>query len=102
MPKWTANLWNSYSGFGGVPLEMGAGLRYVGDRFGNTANTLVLKSYTLLDLFATYKINRHVSLTGRVNNVTKQVYAQWADVNYPSQVQLGAPLGYEIGLVGHF
>lgn len=102
VPKWTANLWNSYSGFGGVPLEVGAGLRYVGERFGNTANTLVLKSYTLLDLFATYKINRHVSLTGRVNNVTKQVYAQWADVNYPSQVQLGAPLGYEIGLVGHF
>ena len=102
VPKWTANLWNSYSGFGGVPLEVGAGVRHVGDRFGNTANTLVLKSYTLVDLFATYKINRNVSLSGRLNNVTKQVYAQWADVNYPTQVQLGAPLGYEIGLVGHF
>ncbi|HEX8404263.1 MAG TPA: TonB-dependent receptor [Duganella sp.] len=102
VPKWSANLWNSYSGFGGVPLEVGAGVRHLGERFGNTANTLVLKGYTLVDLYATYKINRHVSVTARANNVTKQAYAQWADVNYPSQIQLGAPLGYEIGLVGHF
>jgi hypothetical protein len=30
------------------------------------------------------------------------LYAQWADVNYPSQIQLGAPLGYELGLVARF
>ena len=102
IPKWTANLWNSYSGFGNVPLELGAGVRYLSDRFGNIANTLVLKSYRLLDLTASYKLSRNISLTARVNNATNKTYAQWADVNYPSQIQLGAPRSYEIGLAAHF
>jgi iron complex outermembrane receptor protein len=102
IPTWTANLWSSYSGFGGVPLEVGAGLRYVGDRFGNTANSLLLKRYTLVDLYATYRLNKNLSLTARVNNATNKAYAQWADVNYPTQIQLGAPVSYEIGLVAHF
>lgn len=100
--RWSANLWNSYSGFHGVPLEVGAGVRYLGDRFGNTANTLVLKGYALVDLYATYRLDRNLSLSARVNNATNKFYAQWADINYPSQIQVGAPISYEIGLVAHF
>lgn len=102
IPRWSANLWNSYSGFGGMPLEVGAGVRWLGDRFGNTANTLVLKSYTVVDLYATYRLSRIISLTGRVNNAADKFYAQWADVNYPAQIQLGAPVSYELGLSAHF
>lgn len=101
VPRWSANLWNSY-GFGDLPLEAGAGLRFVGQRYGNTANTLVLKSYTLLDLYATWRLTRNLNLTGRVNNATNRFYARWADVNYPTQVQLGAPVGYELGLVARY
>lgn len=102
VPRWTANLWNSIGGIGGLPLEVGAGLRYLGDRFGNTANTLVLKGYAVVDLYATWQLDRHLSLNGRVHNATNRFHAQWADVNYPSQVLLGAPVSYEIGLVAHF
>jgi iron complex outermembrane receptor protein len=102
IPTWVGNLWSSYSGFGSVPLEVGAGVRYIGDRFGNTANSLVLKRYTLVDLYGTYRLNKHLSLTARINNATNKAYAQWADVNYPTQIQLGAPISYEIGLVAHF
>jgi iron complex outermembrane receptor protein len=102
VPKWTANLWTSYGNFGGIPFEVGGGVRYLSDRFGNIANTMLLKSYTLLDLYASYRVSRHVSLTARVNNATDKTYAQWADTNYPSQLQLGAPVSYEIGLVAHF
>ncbi|WP_051971499.1 TonB-dependent siderophore receptor [Massilia sp. 9096] len=102
VPRWSANLWNRYSGFGGIPLEVGAGLRYVGERYGNTANTMVLKSYTLIDLYANYRLGSKLSLIARVNNAANRFYAQWADVNYPTQIQLGAPIGYELGLVAHF
>ena len=102
VPRWSANLWNSYSGFGGLPLEVGAGVRYLGDRFGNTANTTILKGYALVDLYATYRLDRNLSLSARVNNATNKFYAQWADINYPSQIQIGAPVSYEIGLVAHF
>lgn len=101
IPKWTANLWTSYQ-FDSLPLEVGAGVRHVGQRFGNTANTVSLERYTLLNLFGSYRLSRHVSLHARINNATDKLYAQWADVNYPSQIQLGAPLGYELGLVARF
>jgi len=102
VPRWSANLWNSYKGFGGLPLEVGAGVRWLGDRFGNTANTLVLKGYALVDLYASYRIDRKLSLSARINNATNKFYAQWADINYPSQIQVGAPVSYELGLVAHF
>lgn len=101
IPRWTANLWASYQ-FAGLPLELGAGLRHVGQRFGNTANTLSLQRYTLLNLFGSYRLDRHLSIIGRINNATDKLYAQWTDVNYPSQIQLGAPLSYELGLVARF
>ncbi len=102
IPKWTANLWNSVSGVAGLPLELGAGVRFVDDRFGDNANTLTLKKYTVLDLYGTYAITSKVSVTGRVNNATNKAYAQWADVNYPSQVQLGAPVSYEISISARY
>jgi len=101
IPDWSANLWASYQ-FATLPLELGAGLRHVGARFGNNANTLALKRYTLLNLFGSYRLNRRLNLSARINNATDKLYAQWADVNYPTQIQLGAPLSYELGLVARF
>lgn len=102
VPRWSANVWNSYSGFGAIPLEVGAGLRYLGERYGNTANTLVLKSHVLVDLYASYRLTRKLTLSGRINNATNRFYAQWADVNYPTQVQLGAPISYEVAVLARF
>lgn len=102
IPKWTANLWNGFSGVAGLPLELGAGVRFVADRYGDNANTLTLNKYTLLDLYGTYAITPTLSVTGRVNNALNKAYAQWADVNYPTQVQLGAPVSYEISLAAKF
>ena len=101
IPRWTANLWASYQ-FSSLPLELGAGVRHVGQRFGNTANTLSLGRYTLLNLVGSYRLNRNLSLSARIDNATDKLYAQWADVNYPSQIQLGTPLSYEFGLVARF
>lgn len=102
VPRVTANLWNRFTGVGGLPLELGAGIRYIGDRFGDTANTLTLKRYTVIDLYAAYDIGRTVRITGRVGNAFNKNYAQWADVNYPTQVMLGMPRSYEVGVTVRF
>ena len=44
--------------------------------------------------------NLKLSLT--VNNAFDKAYARWADIFYPTEVILGAPRGFEVGIVGRF
>lgn len=98
VPKWVANVFTSVADVGGLPLEVGGGLRYVGKRFGNTANSLRLHDYTLVDAYATYALTERVSVTGRVNNLFDKAYVAWADIYYPMEVMLGKPRNYEVSL----
>jgi iron complex outermembrane recepter protein len=107
VPKGTANLWASYRGIAGLPLEVGGSARYVGERFANNANLIAMKSYTAADLYAAWTRGR-TRLTARVDNVTDAVYAAWADPFYVSQaapsflyanqLMLGAPRSYSLML----
>ncbi|MEQ1579346.1 MAG: TonB-dependent receptor [Steroidobacteraceae bacterium] len=101
-PKWVANLWTNYVGVAGTPLELGGAIRYVSSREGDSANTLHLDPYTLVNLHAGYRLATNLMLTARVNNVFDKAYAQWADVFYPTEVLLGSPRTYEFGFVGRF
>ena len=110
MPERTANLWTSYE-FATVPLTLGAAIRYVDDRFADNANNVTLKSYSLMDVFATWK-HRNITLSARVNNATDEEYVSWSDLFYlgqndPSfiyanQVLLGAPRTYEVSIAASF
>lgn len=110
VPETTANLSTSYS-FVGLPLTLGAAFRYVDDRFGDNANGVTLKSYTLLDVFASWKY-RNVTLSARVNNATDEEYVSWSDVFYlgqndpgflyANQLLLGPPRIYEVGIEASF
>jgi iron complex outermembrane receptor protein len=102
VPKTTANLWTSYTGVGGLPLELGGGVKYVGDRYADSANTVKLDSYSLVSLYAAYMISPKLTLTARVNNALDKAYAQWGDVYYPTEVMLGSPRAFELSLSGHF
>ncbi|MEY4932420.1 MAG: hypothetical protein RLZZ403_740 [Pseudomonadota bacterium] len=101
-PKWVANLWTNYVGVAGTPLELGGAVRHVSSREGDSANTLHLDAYTLVNLHAGYRLASNLMLTARVNNVFDKAYAQWADVFYPTEVLLGSPRTYEFGFVGRF
>ncbi|MEQ9450978.1 MAG: TonB-dependent receptor [Pseudomonadales bacterium] len=110
VPERTANLWTSYE-FAAVPITLGAAFRYVDDRFADNANNVTLKSYSLMDVFATWK-HRNITLSARVNNATDEEYVSWSDVFYlgqhdPSfiyanQVLLGAPRTYEVSIAASF
>jgi iron complex outermembrane receptor protein len=102
IPRWTGNFWTSYRNIAGVPLEMGGGVRYIGDRPGNTSNTLVLDSYALVDLYASYQVKPGILLTARVKNLLDKAYAQWADIYYPNQLMLGEPRYFELGVYAKF
>jgi iron complex outermembrane recepter protein len=98
IPRWTANLWTSLRNVGNLPLEIGGGVRYIGNRPGNTANTLILEHYALVNSYASYELRPGILVTGRVNNLFNKAYAQWADIYYPTELMLGQRRYWELGL----
>ena len=77
-------------------------MNYIGKRYGNTANSLILAPYALGIVYVTYEVNRKLSVTGRVNNLWDKKYAQWADIYYPAQIQLGEPRRIEVSALVRF
>lgn len=84
VPRVTTNGWASYQNVAGTPIEVGASIRFVGDRFGTNANTVTLRRYTVADVYTAWTHARY-RLTVRVDNVTDAVYASWADPFYLQQ-----------------
>ncbi len=83
------------------PVEVGATVRHVGDRYHSDANTVKLLAYTVGDAFASIDV-RKTKLSLRVRNITNERYAVWSDPFYPDQILLGAPRSYEISAVMKF
>lgn len=63
IPRNTASLWADYTVTSGplVGVQAGAGLRYIGGSYGDTANTLLTSSATLVDLALRYDLGRAFS-----------------------------------------
>lgn len=111
VPKVTANIWSSYSRVADLPLDIGGAVRYVDDRFGDNANTVLLHDYMVLDLYASWSLGNY-RFTGRVNNVTDEAYAPWSDIFYmqqndpgflyANQVLLGSPRTWEFSVQAAF
>ena len=83
----------------------------VSDRYGDNANDITLKSYSLVDAFASWK-HRNLTVSARINNALDEDYVSWSDVFYlgqndPSfiyanQLLLGTPRTYEISIAASF
>lgn len=100
-PTWVSNIWTSYTKVLGLPLELGGGLKYVGDEKGDYGNTETVKAYTTLNLYATYSLTPKISVSLRVDNVTDQAYGI-VDVNYERQIILGRPQYIQFDVRAHF
>lgn len=100
VPELTANLFTSVDNIADLPVEVGASIHYVDDRYGDNQNTVTLKSYTLTNLFVAYRGDNY-RVTFNVDNLFDEDYVPWSDVFYlhqdnPSfiyanQLLLGAP-----------
>ncbi|HUP93736.1 MAG TPA: TonB-dependent receptor [Burkholderiales bacterium] len=101
VPRIVANAGASYRFPTSTPVEIGASLRHVGDRYNTDANTVKMLAYTVADAHAALDIRR-TRLAFRVRNVTNEKYAIWGDPFYPDQILLGAPRSYELSAAMKF
>jgi iron complex outermembrane recepter protein len=75
VPKWTANAWLTWSFH--PDWQWGGGVRYVGNRFVDNANTIILPEFAVYDMQMSWKPIKHTLLTARVKNLTDKVYSEW-------------------------
>jgi iron complex outermembrane receptor protein len=87
------------------PVEFGASIRHVGNRYLYEDDATTMLAYTTADVFAFVDIPGRdlpwqgldtMRVTFRVRNLTNAVYAAWSDPAYPDQVLLGAPRTFEL------
>ena len=69
----------SWSGRSGLEASLTA--TYVGDRFDGSGETTPMPAYTRLDLAASYPLNPHTRIFGRVENLTNVTYQDPAGYN---------------------
>ena len=103
VPHFIANAGASYRFDTTLPVEIGASMRHVGDRFNYQDNMVVMNSYTTFDAFAFVNIPKtfftgveQTRVSFRVRNLTNKLYAAWGDPGYTDQIILGAPRSYEV------
>ncbi|CAM3842456.1 Iron complex outermembrane receptor protein [Paracidovorax anthurii] len=97
-PRVAGSVGASYRFVAGVPMQVSASLRHVGERFHSDANTVRLAAYRVLDAAWSVDIAPGTQLTLRGRNLTNKVYAAWSDPFYPDQILLGAPRSFELAL----
>jgi iron complex outermembrane receptor protein len=76
IPKHSANLLLSrdFQVASEQVVTIGTNIHYVGKQLGETATTYMLPSYTLVEIFASYKPTAHVKLSAEVHNLFDKTY----------------------------
>jgi catecholate siderophore receptor len=71
-PKNSLSIWTSYQ----FPLKLnvGGGLRFVDDRYGNNTNTRRVGSYSTIDAMASYTLTEHIDLRLNLYNLNDAYY----------------------------
>lgn len=99
VPEVVANLWVTHRL--SSAWDVGAGVRYVGRRFADDANTVRIPSYTVTDAFVAWSSGRNTTWTVRVRNLFDREYVI-APYNAGNQFILGDPRSLEVGVRAHF
>ncbi len=97
VPEKTANLWVSWDATSA--LRASAGVRYVGRRYVDNANTITLPSYTVVDADVRWQVNDSLAAHVSVRNLTKETYAVTGGA---AQWLLGAPRSFEVRLTARY
>ena len=73
--KWVANGWLTWDFVKDWQWNFGA--RYVGDRYGDNANLMIIPEFAVFDTQMTWHVHPKAALTARVKNLTDEVYSEW-------------------------
>jgi iron complex outermembrane receptor protein len=98
VPEQTANLWATW--FVNPEWRVGGGLRYVGQRYRDDANTQRLASYATADFFTAWQPRASTEVALRLRNAFDREYVS-APV-YSNNVLLGEPRTVELALSTRF
>ena len=101
VPQAMANLWSIYRLPTAVPVDLGAALRYVGDRYNDAANALRMHAYMTADAWVSVPY-KDFWFTLRGRNLFDKTYAIWGDNFYPDQVLIGSPRTVELSVMARF
>ncbi|MBA4799220.1 MAG: TonB-dependent siderophore receptor [Rhizobiales bacterium] len=77
MPRHSGSLWLAYDFAEDTALDglsVAGGIRYIGDRFSDNANTVSLDPVILVDVSAKYRLTEKATLAVNLNNVTDETY----------------------------
>lgn len=84
----------------GTELRLGAGVQHVGERLGETATTFTLPDYTLVRLFANWRLSEQVELFTTITNLFDETYYTnsfarlWVQPGTPRTATLGARISF--------
>jgi catecholate siderophore receptor len=78
IPELSGSLWTTYAVRG---VTLGGGIRFSDETFVNTANTIVVPAYKLVDAVASYAVNSHLTLRLNAYNLTDEVYIRSVNNN---------------------
>ncbi len=73
-PEFSGSIWTTVRVVAG--LGIGGGVQHVGSSFVNTANTISIPAYTLVDGLVEYALNAHLTLRLNINNLTDAIYVK--------------------------
>jgi len=103
VPRFVGNAGAGYRFASPWPVEVGASVRHVSNRFNFDDNLVTMDAYTIGDAYVFVDIPKSVfqsvdqtRIAFRVRNFTNRLYAAWGDPGYPDQIMLGAPRSYEV------
>jgi len=65
--------------------NIGLDVLYTGERDDSAYNSIVLKSYSLINMNATYQMSKHLSINGRIENLTDEEYELAATYRTPER-----------------
>lgn len=82
-PEHMANASATYVWSGGLSTTLAT--RYASASFDNPSNTARMDAYTLVDLRASYPVNKTVEVFGRIENLTDEVYETTRTYGAPGQ-----------------
>ena len=89
------------------PVEIGASVRHVGNRYLFEDDATTMDAYTTADAYAFVDVPgkdlammdiNTMRIAFRVRNLTNAIYAAFSDPGYPDQVYLGDPRTYELAV----
>lgn len=102
VPQKSANLWISWDATSHIKAQ--GGVRYVGNRYIDTANLISTPAYTVFDASVRWIVTDRIAVDLRAFNLTDKLYATTFIGNGrgSGQWQLGSPRSVELALTGQF